>query len=68
MGSPFETATWNGVTGAYFTGAGGGMVWVWLLIAIALCIVPLFVGHRHEKAAYERMARTRREDGDAIPG
>lgn len=54
MGAPFAN-TWNGVTEAYFTGAGSFGMTVWLLIAIALCIIPLFVAHGHETKAYKRM-------------
>ena len=55
MGAPFDTGTWNGVEGAYFTGAGGGMMVVWLLVAIALCVLPLVVGHKHESERYKKM-------------
>lgn len=55
MGAPFDTGTWNGVEGAYFTGAGGGSMTFWLIVSIALCVLPLIVGHRHESKAYDRM-------------
>lgn len=55
MGAPFDTGTWNGVEGAYFTGAGGDMMMFWLIVCIALCVIPLFIGHKHETKAYDRM-------------
>ena len=38
MGSPFDTGTWDGVIGAYYTGYGSGEM-MWLLVAIAFCVV-----------------------------
>lgn len=55
MGAPFDTGTWNGVEGAYFTGAGGSSPTLFLVIAIALCVIPLVLGHKHESEAYQRM-------------
>ncbi len=52
MGAPFDTGTWNGVEGAYYTGAGGGEL-LWLLVSIACCIAAIWIGHRHETKAYE---------------
>ncbi len=54
MGSPLKEATWNGVEGAYYTGAGGGMEIIWLGVSIAMCVVALWVGGRHESEAYKR--------------
>ncbi len=47
---------WAAVEGAYYTGHGSGEV-VWLLIAIALCVVPLVVGSRHELDAYKKLKK-----------
>lgn len=55
MGAPFDTGTWNGVEGAYFTGAGGASPTLFLVISIALCVIPLVLGHKHESEAYKRM-------------
>lgn len=54
MGAPFDTGTWSGITGTYFTGAGGSMTTVWLFVSIALCILALILGGRHEKEAYKK--------------
>jgi hypothetical protein len=53
MGSPFDTGTWDGVTGAYYTGYGSGEM-MWLLLAIALCVVACWVGHRHESESFDK--------------
>ena len=42
MGS--SITNWDGVEGAIFMGAGGGMPAVWVWIAIAACVVPLIIG------------------------
>ncbi len=52
MGSPFENATWNGVEGAYYMGAGTHWEWIWLAVSIALCVMALFIGGTHEAVAY----------------
>ena len=50
MGSPFE-GSWDAVKdSAYYVGAGGGEA-IWLIISIALCVLALFMGHRHESKA-----------------
>lgn len=54
MGSPITTGTWDGFTGSYYTGFGSGSEGLWLVLSIALCLVALVVGVRHEKEAYER--------------
>ncbi len=54
MGAPFDTGTWSGITGTYFTGAGGSMTTVWLFVSIALCILALVLGGRHEKESYRK--------------
>ena len=54
MGAPFETGSWNGVEGAYYIGAGGGMEIVWLAVSIVCCVVAIWIGHRHEAKAYQK--------------
>lgn len=54
MGAPFDTGTWTGVTAEYFTGAGGAMPTIWLFVSIALCVLALFVGGKHEQESYEK--------------
>lgn len=42
---------WEEVAGGnYYTGLGSGEA-IWLFIAIALCILSLVWGHRHESKA-----------------
>ena len=53
MGAPFDTGTWTGVTGAYFTGFGGAEM-IWLIVSIVLCLVALFIGGRHEQESYKK--------------
>lgn len=46
IGAPFES--WDAVAGAsYYTGLGGGEL-IWLIISIALCVLSILVGHKHE--------------------
>lgn len=52
MGSPIDT--WEGAT-VIFTGAGSGLsIGLFLLIAVALTVLPLFDSAKHENAAYEK--------------
>ena len=53
MGSPLESASWNGVEGVYYTGAGGAEP-LWLFVSIGLCVVALIAGLAHEKMAYRK--------------
>jgi len=43
--SPIDS--WEGA-GAVFNSAGGGNVWIWVVIAAALCIIPIISAIRHE--------------------
>jgi len=55
MGSSFDT--WDNIVangGAYYPGVGSMEV-VWVLITIAICVVSLWVGHKHEADAYKRI-------------
>ena len=52
MGAPFDTGTWNGVTESIYNAAGTEALW--LFISIALCIVALWMGHKHESDAYDK--------------
>ncbi len=54
MGSPVESGTWNGFEGAYFVGAGSGMVSVWVWIALGLCVLALVLGAAHESSSYRK--------------
>lgn len=52
MGSMFDT--WNSVSGAIYPGAGGSWEHIWLYVSIAMCVVALWIGHKHETEAYEK--------------
>ena len=52
MGSAFDT--WTNVTGAYYPGAGTAWEEIWLVVSIAMLVVALFVGSRHELDAYRK--------------
>jgi hypothetical protein len=49
MGSPIEA--WEGVA-AYFTGAGGGMPLVWMLIALVVTVASALSAFFHENKSY----------------
>ena len=55
MGAPFDTGTWNGVTEAFYNASGTEALW--LFISIALCVVALWMGGKHESEAYDRAER-----------
>ena len=54
MGSPLPTESWNGVTGAYYMGMNSMWEPIWLFVSIALCILALWIGGKHEADAYKR--------------
>lgn len=54
MGSPFETATWNDVTGAYYMGLNSSWETIWLVASIVMCVAALWIGHKHEQDAYNK--------------
>lgn len=49
MGAPFE-GSWDAVTDAAYY-AGAGAEFIWLLVSIVLCLVAIWIGHRHESKA-----------------
>ncbi len=49
MGAPF-TGSWDAVADAAYY-AGAGFEAGWLLVSIALCLLALWMGHRHESKA-----------------
>lgn len=51
MKAPFESSTWDGVTGAIYTGYGSGEL-LWLCVMFALIVIALYLGWRHEEHAY----------------
>ena len=52
MGFPFDTPTWDGVSGAIFMGAGGSAPGVYTLIAIIVAILLLAFGQKTEAGKY----------------
>ena len=52
MGWPFDEASWNNVEGAYYSAAGAETFWV--LASVAICVVALYMGAKHELDAYKR--------------
>ena len=60
MGSPLESASWNGVEGVYYTGAGGVAEPLWLFVSIGVCVFALIAGLAHEKMAYRKATANER--------
>ena len=60
MGSSLPEASWNGVEGVYYVGAGGTWEPIWLFVSIGLCALALVIGIAHERHAYKRAERERR--------
>jgi hypothetical protein len=46
---------WSTVTAEYYTGPGTEALWVF--VAIALCVIPLVVGSKHELDAYKKLKK-----------
>ncbi len=53
MGS--DIANWADATGPIYMGANSGWELIWLLVAVALCVVALVSGSRHELDAYKKL-------------
>ena len=52
MGFPFESASWDAVTGAMYMGSTGSAPMVYTLISAALCVVVLWIGNSKEHSLY----------------
>ena len=52
MGSEF--ADWAQFTGPMYMGANSDWEMIWTLVSVALCLIALIVGSRHELDAYKR--------------
>ncbi|MEL7257960.1 MAG: hypothetical protein AAFN80_08970 [Pseudomonadota bacterium] len=52
MGFPFDTASWDGVSGAIFPGLGSSMPGTFTVIAIAIAVVLLAFGQKTEAGKY----------------
>ncbi len=53
MGFPFDTPSWDGVSGAIFMGFGTSAPGVFSAIAIALCLLALVLGQLKENKRYK---------------
>jgi len=47
---------WSTVEGAMYTGAGGWEM-IWVIIALALTIIPLIIGNKHELDSYKKLKK-----------
>ena len=56
MEAPFEPNSWDGVTGAIYTGFGGHES-IYLAVTLALVAVAIYRGWRHELHAYQNLDR-----------
>ncbi|SFD92970.1 hypothetical protein [Roseivivax sediminis] len=54
--NPVTNGTWDGFTGAFYTGFGGFEA-IWLIASAALVVIALWMGNRHEKHAYREVAK-----------
>lgn len=54
MGFPFDTPTWDGVSGAIFPGMGSAMPGIFTVIAIGVCVAALFFGNGVEAGKYKK--------------
>lgn len=52
MESPFEATSWDGISGAIYTGAGS-VEWLWVALSLTAVVVAVIAGWQHEKHAYE---------------
>ncbi|GHG78797.1 hypothetical protein [Pseudodonghicola xiamenensis] len=57
MEAPFEATTWNGITGAVYAGYGS-VEGLWLFVCLALVVVAIVFGWRHEEHAYKATEKT----------
>lgn len=58
MEAPFEATTWNDVAGAYYAGFGGAEG-LWLAAMLALVLIAVIGGWRHERHAYDALKNKR---------
>ena len=55
MGSDFTD--WEQATGPMYMGANSSWEVIWLLVAVAICVIALISGSRHELDAYKRLQK-----------
>lgn len=51
MEAPFDATTWDGISGAIYAGYGS-VESLWLLLVLAMVVIAIIGGWRHEKHAY----------------
>ena len=54
MGFPYDTPSWDGVSGAIFMGSGSSAPGVFTAIAIVICIAALLIGNSKEAGKYKK--------------
>lgn len=55
MGWPFETPGWENVIAeksAYYVGLGSEQMWLW--VSVAICVIAVLAGGKHEADAYRQ--------------
>ncbi|MEM8793432.1 MAG: hypothetical protein AAGE80_17560 [Pseudomonadota bacterium] len=52
MGWPFDEASWNAASGAYYSAVGSELLWVG--VSVVICIASMVVGALHENDAYRK--------------
>ena len=52
MEAPFDSTTWDGISGPIYAGYGS-VEGLWLLLVLAMVIVAIVFGWRHEDHAYK---------------
>lgn len=52
MEAPFDVTSWDGITGAIYAGYGS-VEGLWIAFCLALIVVAIVFGWRHEEHAYK---------------
>ena len=53
----FSIETWNDIAGPIYFGANTSWELIWTVASVALCVIALIVGSRHELDAYKKVDR-----------
>ena len=56
MEAPFTSTTWDTVSGAYYAGFGSIELF-WILATLALTVLAVHLGWRHERHAYKTVSK-----------